>query len=215
MSIPQENQAQDVRQNDKELNFRKQQQMYERMLAEKDARLAELERITQSRAAPQDDDDSDDEPYVDKRRLEKKLTKFGQVTQSEIEKAMQIAKEKAKEELRNEMWLETNSDFHEIMGHAEKFAEKAPHLAKSILSMPEGFERQKLVYQNIKALGLHQPESPKENIQSKIDANRRGAFYQPTGVGAAPYASQGDFSSSGQQNAYSKMQELKNRLRLG
>ena len=80
--------------------------------------------------------------------------------------------------------------------------------------MPEGFERQKLVYENIKALGIDQPEQKGPSIQDKVDANRRGPSYQPTGVGSAPFSSQGDFSAAGMKNAYAKMQELKNRLSI-
>jgi len=101
-----------------------------------------------------------------------------------------------------------------IQQHADKFAEREPELAETILQMPEGFERQKLVYKNIKALGLHKPAEVKSTIQDKVDANRRSPYYQPSGVGSAPYAAAGDFSPSGQKNAYQKMQELKNKLRI-
>ena len=101
------------------------------------------------------------------------------------------------------------------MKHAQKLVDKDPELAETILEMPDTFERQKLVYKSIKSLGLHKPEESKESIQSKIDANRRTPYYQPSGVASAPYASQGDFSPAGQKNAYDKLKELKNRLRLG
>jgi hypothetical protein len=127
---------------------------------------------------------------------------------------MEYAKNNAKEELRQEMWLENNPDFYDILNHAQRFAERAPKLAESILRMPEGFERQKLVYQNIKALGLDQPEKKQQSIQEKIDSNRKSPYYQPSGVGSAPYASQGDFSESGKKNAYDKLQELKRNLRI-
>ena len=53
------------------------------------------------------------------------------------------------------------------------------------------------------------------SIQDKIDANRRSPFYQPSGIGSAPYAGpDGDFSAAGQKTAYDKMQELKSRLRI-
>jgi len=90
----------------------------------------------------------------------------------------------------------------------------APELAESILEMPESFERQKLVYKNIKALGLHQPKPKEPTIQETVDARRKGPYYQPSAVGAAPYHSAGDFSASGQKNAYDKMKELQARLRL-
>jgi len=81
--------------------------------------------------------------------------------------------------------MKNNPDFYEVMNHAQKFAERDPELAESILTMPEGFERQKLVYKNIKALGIHKKEEPKPSIQETIDKNRRSPYYQPSGVGAA------------------------------
>lgn len=198
--------------NDKELNFRALEAKYERKLAEE--RQARLELEQRLKQPVQVDEDESDEPYVDHKRLNKKLSKLGEITQSEIQKAMEHAKNNAKEELRQEMWIENNPDFYETLKSAERFAEKAPKLAESILRMPEGFERQKLVYQNIKALGLDQPEKKPPSIQEKIDANRRSPYYQPSGIGTAPYASQGDFSPAGQKNAYDKLQELKRNLRI-
>jgi len=198
--------------NDKELNFRALEAKYERKLAEE--RQARLELEQRLKQPVQVDEDDSDEPYVDHKRLNKKLSKLGEITQSEIQKAMEHAKNNAKEELRQEMWIENNPDFYETLKSAERFAEKAPKLAESILRMPEGFERQKLVYQNIKALGLDQPEKKPPSIQEKIDANRRSPYYQPSGIETAPYASQGDFSPAGQKNAYDKLQELKRNLRI-
>ena len=198
--------------NDKELNFRALEAKYERKLAEE--RQARLDLEQRLKQPVQVDEDDSDEPYVDHKRLNKKLSKLGEITQSEIQKAMEHAKNNAKEELRQEMWIENNPDFYETLKSAERFAEKAPKLAESILRMPEGFERQKLVYQNIKALGLDQPEKKPPSIQEKIDANRRSPYYQPSGIGTAPYASQGDFSPAGQKNAYDKLQELKKNLRI-
>lgn len=205
--------------NDKELNFRKQEEKYERMLAqeraEKERILKELNERTYVMQTTEDDDD-DDEPYVDHKKLNKKLSKFNQSTQSEIHKAMEQAKQAAKEEMKKEVWIESNPDFYDVLqNHAERFAMKAPKLAETILKMPEGFERQKLVYQNIKELGLDKPEQKQPSIQEKIDANKRSPYYQPTGVGSAPYASAADFSAQGQKNAYDKLIELKNRMRLG
>jgi hypothetical protein len=204
--------------NDKELNFRALEAKYQRQLEQERAARLEAERLAQeaaSKKSPTEDDEDDSEPYVDHKRLQKKLNKFGQSTQSEIQKAMEMAKHAAKEELKQEMWLENNPDFYDVLQHAEKFAQKAPKLAETILRMPEGFERQKLVYQNIKELGMHKPEQKPSTIQDKIDANRRSPYYQPSGVGSAPYnAGQGDFSPAGQKNAYDKLQELKKNLRI-
>ena len=85
----------------------------------------------------QHEEEEDDEPYVAPKKLEKKLAKFGQNTQSEIQKAMEMAKRSAKEELKQEMWLENNPDFYDVLQHAEKFAQRSPKLAESILRMPE------------------------------------------------------------------------------
>lgn len=217
VSIP-ENQDQSAN-NIKEMNFRKQEQAivekYERQLAAERLEREKLSKeLEQRNAASNQEEDDDSEPYVDKKRLNKQLQKFGQSTQSEIQKAMEVAKQTAKQELKEEMWLDNNPDFYETLKLANKFAEKAPRLAESILRMPEGFERQKLVYENIKSLGLDKPEQKQPSIQEKVDANRRSPYYQPSGVGTAPYSSQSDFSSQGQKQAWDKMQELKNRLRI-
>jgi hypothetical protein len=207
--------------NDKEYNFRALEAKYKRELeAERAARL-EAERIAQEaaaakRSALQDDDSEGDdaEPYVDKKRLNRFGKSLKESTQSEIQKGMEAAKQAAKEELRQELWLESNPDFYDVLQHADKFAQKAPKLAEAILRMPEGFERQKLVYQNIKELGVDKPEAKASSVQEKIEANKKSPYYQPSGIAAAPYAGGGDFSSVGQKNAYAKMQELKQRLRL-
>lgn len=214
----QENQVQpqETKPTDKELNFRNLEAKYQRELERERAARIEAERIAQeSKKQSVDDDDDDSEPYVDHKKLAKKLDKFGektrQMAQSEVQKEVQ----KAIQQERQSNWLKQNPDFQEVMQFAEKLAQKDPDLAESILEMPEGFERQKLVYKSIKGMGLHKPEVKTPSIQEKVDANRRGPYYQPSSVGTAPYSSSGDFSASGQKSAYDKMQELKNRLRLG
>lgn len=218
MTIPTtDNQVQE-KTNDKELNFRALQAKHEREIQHERAARLEAERlyqeVSQKRSDVQDDDEESSEPYVDQKRLNKTLNKFGQNTQSEINKAMETAKQRAKEELKQEMWLESNPDFQEVLQHAERFAQRAPKLAETILRMPDTFDRQKLVYQNIKELGLDKPETKQPSIQETIDAKRRGPYYQPTSVSAAPYGNSGDFSPAGQKSAYDKMQALKNQLRI-
>lgn len=215
--------AQNTKPNDKEYNFRQIEKnlMEERAARAKEvARREELEqeiqklRAQHSNSSQQEDDDYS-EPYVDHKKLNKTLSKFGQQTQTEIEKAMEIAKRKAKEELKQEMFLETKPDFYEtIQQHANKLYEVSPDLANSILSMPDSFERQKLVYHNIKSLGLDKAKQKEPSIQEKIDANRKSPYYQPTSMSPAPYDIGGDFSQSGQKNAWQKMQELKRRISI-
>lgn len=212
-----ENQVNETKLSDKELNFRALEAKYQRQLEQEKAARLEAERLAKEAVLKKQEnvelEEDDSDPYVDHKKLKKTLSSFGQSTQSEIQKAMESAKNAAKEEIKKEMWLENNPDFYEVLQHAEKFAQRSPKLAETILKMPEGFERQKLVYENIKELGLHKPEQ-KSSIQEKIDANKRTPYYQPSGVGSAPYAAAGDFSPTGQKQAYQKMQELKNKLRI-
>lgn len=226
MTVPNANsQAQqpaETKTNDKEVNFRQQEQVlkekYERQLTLERQARQEAERQLQERNKKQqyDDEDDDDEPYVDKRRLNKKLNQYGdqvkQQTQSDIQQAVQTA---IKEE-RKKNWLDNNKDFYStIENHAQKLYELDPELGETILQMPQGFEREKLVYKNIKALKLDKPKDPEPTIQDKINANRRSPSYQPSGMGTSPYSQTSDFSKSGQKQAYDKMQELKSRLKIG
>ena len=222
MTSPEQNQQQqpEVKPNDKEHNFRALEQ---KMLQERSARLEaerraqEAERIMQehvSRNNKSDDDEDDDQPYVDHKRLNKSLASFERRMEQKID---QKAEEKAGRMIydnKKSDWLKRNPDFYDVLQHAEKFAQEAPELAETILEMPEGFERQKLVYSSIKKMGIDKPAMKQPSIQEKVDANRRSPYYQPTGVGSAPYASSSDYSPAGQKNAYDKMQELKNKLRI-
>lgn len=217
MTAPsQENQVQDQKPSDKELNFRKLEEKYQRELAQERAARQEAERIAQekSKVVHHDEEEDDDEPYVDKRKLKKTLDKFGQQTKQETQTEIQKAVQVALHEERKQNWVKSNPDFYDVLQYAEKLALKDPDLAESILEMPEGFERQKLVYKNIKALGLHRPEEKAPSIQQKIDANRKSPYYQPSGVGTAPYSNAGDYSQGGQKQAYEKMQQLKAQLRI-
>lgn len=202
----------------KEDNLVAMRRHYEKQLEQERAGRLEAERIAQEarqRHVPQlEDEDDTSEPYVDHKKLNKTLAKFGQQakqeTQSEIQKAVQVALA----EERQQNWLRNNPDFYEVLRHADKFAEKNPELAETILEMPDTFERKKLVYKNIKALDLDKPDQKVPSIQEKIDANKRSPYYQPSGVGTAPYAQVGDYSAQGQKQAYEKMQQLKSQLRL-
>lgn len=218
-ATPQDNTIQENKPNDKEYNFRLVEARYQKQLElERNARLEAERQLQDARQKKEEIEEEDDgsEPYVEKKRLEKKLAKHSQQikqqTQSEIQQAVQqaIALE------RQQAWIKNNPDFYEVLGkHADTLAAKDPDLAETILSMPEGFERQKLVYKNIKALGIDRPEIKQTSIQDKVDANRRSPYYQPSGIANAPYANAGDFSEQGRAQAYEKMKQLKNNLRLG
>jgi len=208
-------QVQDQPVNNKELNFRMLEAKYEKQLAQERSARLEAEKLAQERSKSHiHEDDEESEPYVDHKKLNKKFAQFGEQTKQQTQSEVKQAVQEALNEERKNNWLRINSDFYDVLQNAEKLAMKDPELAETILSMPDTFERQKLVYKNIKALGLDRPEFKQPSIQDKIDANRKSPYYQPSGVGSAPYASAGDFSASGQKNAYEKMQELKNRLRI-
>lgn len=220
MTVPeQQNQVQENKPSDKELNFRALEAKFQKRLDEETKARIEAEKLVKDAMSKKnqeqtEDDDDGSDPWVDHKKLNKKLAKFGeqnkQQTQSEIQKAVQ----QAIQEERRQSWLKQNPDFYDVMENAEKFFQKDQELAETILEMPPSFERQKLVYKNIKALGLHKPEVKQPSVQEKIDNNKKSPYYQPTGVGTAPYASVGDFSATGQKQAYDKMQELKARLSL-
>lgn len=213
MTAPVESQVQQ-QPSDKELNFRALEAKYQKQVAEINAEKERLVRELEQRNQAHEEPEQDNNDFIDHKKLDKKLSKFNQSTQTEIQKAMMMAKEAAKEEMKQELFIEQNPDFYNVLQMAEKFAQKSPRLAETILRMPEGFDRQKLVYQSIKELGIDKPEPKQSTIQEKVDANRNSPYYQPSGVGAAPYAQVGDFTPVGMKNSYTKMQELKNRLRL-
>jgi len=206
---------QEQKEKNKEFNFRQIEKKLQEERAERERLAQELEEIKRAALQKPIVDEEDDSDLVDHRKLNKKLSKFGELQEKTTENKIQNAVQKALQEERKRNWVENNPDFYEtLQNHAEKLYEKAPKLAESILKMPDGFERQQLVYNNIKALGLDKPTAKEPSIQEKIDANRKSPYYQPTGVGTAPYAAAGDFSPSGQKNAYDQMQKLKASLRI-
>lgn len=205
--------AQEAQPSNKELNFRKQEAMYQKMLAEREAEIEKLRQMAQPK--PSYDDEDPSEPYVDHRRLEKKFKSFEEKNAEKIREEAKREVYQAIEQERRDTWLKNNPDFTEILQNAQKLYDKDPELGETILRMPDNFERQKLVYKTIKSLGLDKPPAPELSVQDKINANRKSPYYQPSGTGAAPYTAQGDFSKDGQRRAYEKMQELKRNLRLG
>jgi len=202
--------------NDKEINFRALEAKHRAEMENERSRMASLQKEIEELKShlKKSNDDDDDDPYVDQKKLEKKLDQFGKKTQVETQTQIQTAINQAIKEDRKQSWIKANSDFYEVLNHANKLYENDPELAETILEMPDGFERQKLVYKNIKALGLHK-EKPKEpSVEEKINANRRSPFYQPTAESSSPYASQGDFSPQGQKQAYDHIKELQKRMRF-
>lgn len=205
---------------DKEFNFRAieaklREERAAREAAERKAEEAlRIAQEAQKYRNQQYDDEDESEPYIDHKKLERKLSSFEKKLEEKIdkkaeEKAMYLLQKKEEEE-----WINRNSDFADVLNedNLTRLVNKAPAMAESIRRMPDGLEKQKLVYNAIKTMGLDKPESKQPSVQEKIDSNRRSPYYQPSGVANAPYAMQGDFSPSGQKNAYDKLQELKKRM---
>lgn len=212
-----QNQAQETKTNDKELNFRAMEAKHRReMENERQARLDIEKRLQDIESKKPVEEDDEDEPYVGHKKLEKKFSSFERKMEERIDKK---AEEKARsliQKKEEEEWSKNNSDFNQVLNEENltKLVNKAPGLAESIRRMPDGFEKEKLVYNTIKSMGIDKAEPKQPSIQDKIDANRRSPYYQPSGVGNSPYSSVGDFSAQGQKNAYDKMKELQARLRI-
>lgn len=211
--------------NSAEINLAQMRKMLEQERAEKERLKMEKQQLEQererfargSKREEDEDDDMGSEPYIDPKTLNRKLSKLESKFESIVERK---AEEKARgmiEAEKRDAYLKQNADFDQMMQPdvIQKFAEKCPGMAEAILKMPEGFDRQRLVYEAIKNTGVTKKDEPQQSVQQKIDSNRRSPYYSPSGVGSAPYASAGDYSPAGQKNAYTKLQELKGRLRLG
>jgi hypothetical protein len=188
-------------------------QIRKQLEQERAGRMAIEEELAQLKQAAQKtkyDQDDDSEPYVDSKKLNRKFAEYDEVLEKKIEKKAEYIAQTMIERERQQSFLKANPDFQQILSPEmlQKFVEKHPDMAEPMLEMPDNFARQKLLYQNIKALGLHRPAAPEVSIQQKIDANRKSPYYQPSGSNTPPFASQGDFTDGGQKNAYSKMQDL-------
>lgn len=232
MTVPttsQENQASPAqaeaqKPNDKEYNFaqvRKQleQERQARMQAEEKASRLEQEQKQARKPYKDDDDDEEDssnEPYVDHKTLKKQLKKALPQIKEETKKELREEVRREFEQEKQQSYVKQNPDFTQVLTeeNIQKFAEKHPSIAERMLRMPDNFDRQALLYEQIKALQLHKKEEPQQTIQKTIDNNRKSPYYQPSGVGTSPYAAVGDFSPAGQKNAYAKLQEMKAKLRI-
>ena len=215
----QDNQAADAKKNDTEFNFKKQADMYTRQLEqERQAKAAleqELQALKQQKSQKRDmeEEDDGDEPYIDKKVLKKTLTNERQQVKEEVRNEVRQEMQKMIQDERKNTFLRQNPDFNEIMTPEmlQKFADKHPDIADEYMNMPDGFDRQRFLYKNVKALGINRKE---EKIQDKIDDKKRANFYQPSGIAGPGYSAQGDFSKQGQKAAYDKILALKNNLRI-
>lgn len=212
------NQQTEQNSNDKAFNFRQFEEKYKRDISAERAKIETLQKELEAtkqqlnKTHVQDDDDEEFDPY-DRRKFEKTVERYSSRSNNQTKEEVKQTVQQILQEERDRQWLDKNSDFFDVMKHADKLAETDPELASTILNMPDNFERKKLVYKNIKLAGLHKPKQ-EVSTQDRINQNRRHPGYQASGVGTAPYAAHGDFSQAGQKTAYEKIQALKNNLRL-
>ncbi|MBS3903759.1 MAG: hypothetical protein KGZ39_00350 [Simkania sp.] len=215
MTVPAQNAENQPQISEKELNFRAMQAKYERDLeAERNARLQAEQRAAayEKSKAPEEEEDDDDQSYIDKRVLSKTLSKFEANLEKKIDQKAEARARAMIEQERQSTFFKSNSDFNNVMSaeNIQKFAEKYPGIAENILeNVPEGFGRQKLLYQTMKEMGIGRKEEPKgSSIQETIDRNRQTPF-QPSSFSTPAYQGQkGDFSPAGQKAAWEKMQSL-------
>jgi hypothetical protein len=168
----------------------------------------ELEALKRGRDE-QEDYDSSSEPYVEHRTLDKRIKKLEENFEKKIERQAEMKARAIFEQHQQQTFLRNNPDFNEIMSPEllQKFGDKHPSIAESLMAMPDSFDRQKLVYENIKALGIHKPPE-KPPIQETIEKRRVSAYYQPTEASTPPYAANPDCSEAGQKAAYEKIQAI-------
>lgn len=219
MTVPATN-PEDVKQDTSADNLVKQRKYYERQLEQErqgrmqaEEKAAQLEKDRQSKRN-HDEDDEDDEPYIDKRKFKKELSKFEQGFDERIERKATEKAQSLFEAKRKEEFFEQNTDYDQVMSEQvlEKFVKEHPGLAKTLMNIPKGFERDKLVYENIKALNAHRVKE--SSIQKQIDDNKKFPGYQPSGMAASPYSKTIDFSEEGRKAAYDKLQANKKRVRF-
>lgn len=212
---PDQNQQSDKEHNMAQLRKSLEAERQARLIAEQ--RAAEIERVAQERikqANPAVEDDDDDEPYIDKKRLNKRLVTFKKDQDDEIDRRVNNKVQQVLDQYKRDDFVRNNPDFQQVMSSdlVQRFAEEHKKLAENILEMPDGFERQKLVFQTIKSLGMDKPVQKEPSVQEKINANRRSPFLPAPGTNSPGYQAVGDFSETGQKNSYQQMKQLQKRM---
>ena len=192
--------------NDKEYNFA---QMRKRLDQSEAARVQAEQEVERLR---NETNESNGDDFVDKKSFNKSLSQSESKIVDKLDKKTEQRIQDAINQERRSAWLKANPDFQEVIQHAPKIFELDSELAESIVSNPDEFEKQKLAYKTVKHLGLHKPKETPQDIQAKIEANKKNAAYQPSQIGSAPYANTGDFSAAGQKTSYEHMKALQGRL---
>lgn len=202
--------AEQQKQADKEINFARLRQEKEYLAQELQKSNAERDRLLQQSRNNQSENDEDDsdEPYVDHKKLNKRLARLEKDFEVKAEeKARKMIEEDRQRNFMSRLKSEY-SDFDQILTEetATKLEQVNPKLAQMILQIPDEYQRRAMAYEAIKTAGLHKkPET--SSIQDKVNQNQRNPLNIPSSSGSAP-SGMGDYSEAGKKAAYAKMQEL-------
>jgi hypothetical protein len=206
--------------NDSEINFANLRKKAEKL--EKEAQFEREQRIRlestlemmRSQPAPQkkepveEEEEDDGEPYVVKKALDRKLTQHTNRLMKEIERKAEEKAMQLFEKQKQQNYLNEHRDFNEVLNpeNLQYLVDNHPEVANSILEMPEGFARQKLAYQTLKA--FKQKEEKRASIQETINNNHKSLYYQPSQYGNPPSATTMDFTPQGRKQAYDAMKKM-------
>lgn len=205
--------------NDKEFNFselRKKVELKERIIENQGNEIqnlkSQLQEFISSQQQNQKDSRDEDIPTLGevKSTFRKEIERIREETKKETLALLEEQKKAA--------FLKSNADFSQVLTAEviQKFAENHPEIAEQMAEMPDGFARQKLLYQTIKFLDLQKKkeESAKPSIQETVNKNMRSPMYRPTEMSNAPYSPAADFSPAGMKAAYEKMKQNQQRARF-
>lgn len=200
-------------------NFAQLRKTLEAERAEK-AQLLQKMKEMESAKAPVPHDDDGDEPYIDQKTLARKMSAWEKDLEQRFEKkAEEKARELLAQDKRNE-FLKRNPDFENILApeNLDKYSKDNPEEAEvwTQLRTENNFERQKLLYYQLKKQEALKKMGEVSSMQKKVDENRKNPYYIPSGSGTPPQASfGGNFDKTAQKNSYDLMQSLKQRVAGG
>lgn len=213
---------------DKEFNFRRleaerEKEREARIKAELEAQMRqkELEEIKEYLKPKEKDpfDDSDDviDPEL-RSRIEAKLAKERSTFER---KAEEIAKstyeriQREKEEAEKKNYLQKLrgefKDYDDVVSEQNLAVmfEKDPVFAEAALKIPDDYDRRKLVYARIKALG---PQEEAPSVKDKVLENQKNPYHVPSG--SAPTSNAVDYDLNTRESreaAYKRLKQAQRR----
>lgn len=203
----------------RDINFERLRQERERLAYELEKANIEKQRLQEAINAKQSShqDDEEDSGYIDPEKEIKRLKKELKNSKFESQKqAEQIARRVVEDENKKNFLFRLKAehpDYDAVVSDetALKLEQQFPGMARSIMNVPDEYERRKIAYESIKSLGLHKSKKEEPAMQQKVDSNnKRSLYYTPSSAGSGP-AQMGDFSPAGRKAAYEKMRDMMKR----